>query len=255
MNVVLHSNLVKIVCRQLDSPALWAGNWSQLCVSCKIVRPLRAKHCSVTDRCVQTFDHFCPWVGNTIGKGNRHLFLLFLWVRPSACWSWSARGLLHQSWSLLQRLKPELTLSRFFTVCHPQLVLLSPRIYISAVPSQSSVFPCWLGLHGRFTSYRFDAQVETAAMAGGLMVACFRLHGLYSGAAGAAEHVNPVWPILFIVGDGFMLVSVLALAVTQGTQVPQPSCRAPRRCDCLHAVCACKRLTDANAVCQPESCL
>lgn len=66
--------------RQFDSPALWAGNWGQLCVSCKIVRPLRAKHCSVTDRCVEAFDHFCPWVGNTIGRGNRHLFLLFLWV-------------------------------------------------------------------------------------------------------------------------------------------------------------------------------
>ena len=48
--------------RQLDSPALWAGNWTQLCVSCKIVRPLRAKHCSVTDRCVEQFDHYCPWV-------------------------------------------------------------------------------------------------------------------------------------------------------------------------------------------------
>lgn len=62
----------------LDSPALWAGNWHQLCVSCRIVRPLRAKHCSVTDRCIEVFDHFCPWVGNAIGKGNRHWFLLFL---------------------------------------------------------------------------------------------------------------------------------------------------------------------------------
>eukprot|EP00775_Hariotina_reticulata_P006397 gene6397-6628_t len=26
------------------------------------------------------FDHYCPWVGNTIGKGNRHLFLVFLWL-------------------------------------------------------------------------------------------------------------------------------------------------------------------------------
>jgi len=64
----------------LDSPALWAGHWNQLCVTCKIVRPLRAKHCGVTDRCVEVFDHYCPWVGNTIGKGNRHLFLVFLWL-------------------------------------------------------------------------------------------------------------------------------------------------------------------------------
>ncbi|KXZ47536.1 hypothetical protein GPECTOR_34g695 [Gonium pectorale] len=64
----------------LDSPALWAGNWQQLCVTCRIVRPLRAKHCSVTNRCIEVFDHFCPWVGNAIGKGNRHLFLMFLWV-------------------------------------------------------------------------------------------------------------------------------------------------------------------------------
>jgi hypothetical protein len=34
----------------------------------------------VTDRCVEVFDHYCPWVGNTIGKGNRHLFLVFLWL-------------------------------------------------------------------------------------------------------------------------------------------------------------------------------
>ena len=46
----------------LDNPALAAGHWGQLCVSCRIVRPLRAKHCSVTGRCVETFDHYCPWV-------------------------------------------------------------------------------------------------------------------------------------------------------------------------------------------------
>jgi palmitoyltransferase len=27
---------------------------------------------------LQVFDHFCPWVGNSIGKGNRHIFLLFV---------------------------------------------------------------------------------------------------------------------------------------------------------------------------------
>lgn len=59
---------------------MWAGHWNQLCVSCKIVRPLRAKHCAVSNRCVENFDHFCPWVGNCIGKGNRHYFVLFLWL-------------------------------------------------------------------------------------------------------------------------------------------------------------------------------
>lgn len=68
----------------LDSPALWAGHWSQLCVSCRIVRPLRAKHCTVAGRCVQAYDHYCPWVGNVVGKGNRHLFLAFLWLELGA---------------------------------------------------------------------------------------------------------------------------------------------------------------------------
>ena len=68
----------------LNSPALWAGNWNQLCVTCRIVRPLRAKHCATTDRCVQCFDHFCPWVGNAVGKGNRHYFLIFLWLELGA---------------------------------------------------------------------------------------------------------------------------------------------------------------------------
>lgn len=64
----------------LDSPALWAGHWHQLCVSCRIVRPLRAKHCAISDRCIEVFDHYCPWVGNAIGKGNRHYFIVFLWL-------------------------------------------------------------------------------------------------------------------------------------------------------------------------------
>lgn len=33
---------------------------------------------------MEGFDHFCPWVGNAIGRGNRHYFLGFLWLELGA---------------------------------------------------------------------------------------------------------------------------------------------------------------------------
>lgn len=52
---------------------------SRLCHTCRLVRPLRAKHCRVTNRCVKHFDHYCPYVYNCIGFRNRHYFLVFLY--------------------------------------------------------------------------------------------------------------------------------------------------------------------------------
>eukprot|EP00574_Skeletonema_japonicum_P008687 CAMPEP_0201729680 /NCGR_PEP_ID=MMETSP0593-20130828/19736_1 /ASSEMBLY_ACC=CAM_ASM_000672 /TAXON_ID=267983 /ORGANISM="Skeletonema japonicum, Strain CCMP2506" /LENGTH=785 /DNA_ID=CAMNT_0048222065 /DNA_START=74 /DNA_END=2431 /DNA_ORIENTATION=- len=49
-----------------------------LCHTCRIVKPMRSKHCRVSRRCVLNFDHHCPFVGTTIGLYNYIYFYLFL---------------------------------------------------------------------------------------------------------------------------------------------------------------------------------
>lgn len=72
-------------------------------------------------------------------------------------------------------------------------------------------------LHSTFLSTALR-QIETAAMAIALACACVRLHTLYGRQQGNGfSGVGML--ITFIVGDGFMLISVIALAVTQASQV------------------------------------
>nr|NP_001071933.1 zinc finger protein [Ciona intestinalis]BAE93338.1 zinc finger protein [Ciona intestinalis] len=58
-----------------ETDGLKLGN---ICSSCLIIKPLRSKHCSVTNRCVAKFDHYCPWVFNTIGAENHPYFIGYL---------------------------------------------------------------------------------------------------------------------------------------------------------------------------------
>ena len=53
---------------------------TSLCPECKIIRTPRSRHCSFCDRCVDRYDHHCPWVDNCIGKGNFAQFYLFVFV-------------------------------------------------------------------------------------------------------------------------------------------------------------------------------
>ena len=46
-----------------------------LCQPCNIIKPERAHHCSVCNRCVLNMDHHCPWVNNCIGFCNRKYFV------------------------------------------------------------------------------------------------------------------------------------------------------------------------------------
>lgn len=56
------------------------ANSMPLCHTCRIVKPLRSKHCHVRKRCVPMFDHYCPYINNTIGGGNYWEFCVFIFV-------------------------------------------------------------------------------------------------------------------------------------------------------------------------------
>lgn len=50
-----------------------------------MLKPPRAHHCSICDRCIMKMDHHCPWVGGCVGFNNHKLFLQFLVYTASGC--------------------------------------------------------------------------------------------------------------------------------------------------------------------------
>ncbi|KAL4471564.1 hypothetical protein ABPG74_008457 [Tetrahymena malaccensis] len=51
------------------------------CLSCHIEQKIRSKHCKICNRCVATYDHHCPWIGNCVGEKNRCNFWWFLSIQ------------------------------------------------------------------------------------------------------------------------------------------------------------------------------
>lgn len=51
---------------------------TQLCPECQTLRTIRSRHCNVCHRCVERFDHHCPWINNCVGVQNHNWFMLYL---------------------------------------------------------------------------------------------------------------------------------------------------------------------------------
>ena len=49
-----------------------------LCPDCEVIRTEKSRHCSVCNRCVERFDHHCPWINNCVGTNNHGAFVSFL---------------------------------------------------------------------------------------------------------------------------------------------------------------------------------
>ena len=52
----------------------------KICPTLGVTCPARSKYCRVTQRRVAKFDHYCGWMGNSIGENNLRYFVSFLGI-------------------------------------------------------------------------------------------------------------------------------------------------------------------------------
>ena len=55
-------------------------SFESICPHCEIVKSSRTYHCSICAKCVERYDHHCPWINNCVGVGNHIPFIVLVLV-------------------------------------------------------------------------------------------------------------------------------------------------------------------------------
>jgi len=72
----------------IEQLGLTEGQVLYKCHKCCSIKPERAHHCSVCNRCIRKMDHHCPWVNNCVGENNQKFFVLFtMYIAILSCHS------------------------------------------------------------------------------------------------------------------------------------------------------------------------
>ncbi len=53
---------------------------NNLCPECEVIRTPRSRHCNICNKCVNRFDHHCPWINNCVGIGNHNWFFAYTFL-------------------------------------------------------------------------------------------------------------------------------------------------------------------------------
>ena len=51
-----------------------------LCSYCEVIKSESSFHCTICNKCVEGFDHHCPFINNCLGYRNHKYFLMFVFL-------------------------------------------------------------------------------------------------------------------------------------------------------------------------------